>query len=81
GLPFVFAAWVANKSLPAAFEKKFSDALEWGILHIADFIPQLPIDAYNLHQYFTQNISYPLTDAKKAGLQLFFEKLTEHTIF
>jgi len=80
GLPFVFAAWVANKALPAAFETQFSNAMEWGMQHIDDFISQLPAGTYNLQEYFTQNISYPLTDAKKAGLNLFLEKLTQHTI-
>ena len=80
GLPFVFAAWVANKELPSAFETQFSNAIEWGMHHIADFICQLPASTYNLQAYFTQNISYPLTDAKKAGLNLFLEKLKQHTI-
>ena len=80
GLPFVFAAWVANKELPATFETSFSQALEWGILHLDYLIHQLPAGFYNLNQYFTQNISYPLTDTKKAGLKLFLEKLTQHSI-
>lgn len=80
GLPFVFAAWVANKELPPAFETQFSKALEWGVLHIADFIRLLPAGEHQLHQYFTQNISYPITEAKKKGLELFLQKLTQHTI-
>lgn len=80
GLPFVFAAWVANKELPEIFEAQFSQALEWGVLHMSDLIEQLPGTDYDLHQYFEQNISYPLTDGKKAGLQLFLQKLKEHRV-
>lgn len=77
GLPFVYAAWVANKPLPPAFLDRFNAALKLGI----DSIPQLlyilptPTKGFDLKTYFTENISYDLDVAKKAGLTRFFEEM------
>lgn len=75
GLPFVFAAWVANKPLPESFEKAFNDANAAGLDHIEQVIAENPYAAYDLQTYYTKNIAYRLTEQKKKGLQLFLEKL------
>ena len=80
GLPFVFAAWVANKELPPAFLTAFNEALKWGVEHIDQLIAQLSPVGYNIATYFHTNIRYELTDASKAGMDLFLQKLTAHTI-
>jgi chorismate dehydratase len=79
-LPFVFAAWVANKELPAIFLTEFTAALKWGIEHMDQLIAQLPPVGYDMATYFHTNIRYELTDASKAGMDLFLQKLTAHTI-
>ncbi|HEY0039257.1 MAG TPA: menaquinone biosynthesis protein, partial [Flavisolibacter sp.] len=38
GLPFVFAAWISNKKLPASFEEQFNEANAMGLRHIADVV-------------------------------------------
>jgi len=77
GLPFVFAAWVSNRSLDPGFIDEFNAALLAGI----ESIPQLiylippPHPAFDLNTYFTDHISYPLDEAKSKGLELFLRYL------
>jgi len=75
-LPFVFAAWVANKKLDEDFEDAFNRANGYGISHIDEVILENPYDGYDLKKYYTQNISYELTAEKKKGLALFLGLLT-----
>lgn len=76
GLPFVFAAWVANKPLNEDFIDAFSRANAYGIKHIDDVIAENLYDKYNLKKYYTENISYQLTKEKREGLKLFLSKLS-----
>jgi chorismate dehydratase len=79
GLPFVFAAWVSNKSLDSDFIKAFNQALKTGV----DRIPQVAQLFQSSHQkfdvlkYFQTYISYNFDDAKKKALALFLEKLKD----
>ena len=77
GLPFVFAAWVANKPIPSEFIEAFDAANGYGLLHLEEVIALIPAheQVYNLHKYYTQNISYELTPEKRAGLAQFLEAL------
>ena len=80
GLPFVFAAWVANKELPATFLTEFNEALKWGINNMDKLIAQLPPVGYDIATYFHTNIRYELTNASKEGLKMFLQKLAAHII-
>ena len=77
GLPFVFAAWVANKPIPAEFMEAFDAANGYGLDHLEDVIALIPASeqVYDLHKYYTLNISYVLTPEKRAGLEQFLEAL------
>ena len=77
GLPFVFAAWVANKPIPLEFMEAFDAANGYGLSHLEDVIALIPAieQVYELHKYYTENISYELTPEKKAGLGKFLEAL------
>ncbi|OSZ78808.1 hypothetical protein CAP35_11325 [Chitinophagaceae bacterium IBVUCB1] len=77
GLPFVFAAWVANKELPADFMAAFNAANATGLQHIDEIVAQTPFPYYNLHTYYTQNIHYLLDAEKKKGMELFLEMIAE----
>lgn len=77
GLPFVFAAWIANKQLPVAFCNEFNKANGIGLQHLDEVIKENPFAAYSLETYYTKNISYQLTDDKRKGLRLFLELLGE----
>lgn len=81
GLPFVFACWVANKSLPISFQHKFSLALKMGLKNLDVALKekgasyQTTIDK---HHYLSQVISYDLDDRKKEGMELFLRLLSKN---
>lgn len=75
GLPFVFAAWIANKQLPDDFVHLFNEANAVGLGRLKEVIAENPYDVYNLHTYYTKNISYRLTEEKRKGMQRFLELL------
>ena len=75
GLPFVFAAWVANKPLGEDFEDAFNRANGYGVSHIDEVIAGMDYPVYDLITYYTKNINYRLTEEKREGLKLFLEKL------
>lgn len=70
-LPFVFAAWISNKPLPVEFIQEFSNANSIGIHNIPAVVAETPYSPYDLSTYYLQNISYPLTPAKRQGMQKF----------
>jgi chorismate dehydratase len=71
GLDFVFAAWVANKELPADFTARFNTANAEGLLHLDEVIAQNPFPYYDLRTYYTENIRFYLDEEKKKGLARF----------
>lgn len=76
GLPFVFAAWVANKQLPSDFIAEFNEANLSGLAHIEEVIEeQGDYSSYNLNTYYNQNINYHLTEESRNGLELFLKKI------
>ncbi|MFW2475516.1 MAG: menaquinone biosynthetic enzyme MqnA/MqnD family protein [Sediminibacterium sp.] len=77
GLPFVFAAWVANKPIDPDFEDAFNLANAYGINHIDEVVETLDFADYDLKEYYTKNISYTLDEEKRKGLELFLQKLTQ----
>lgn len=76
GLPFVYAAWVSNKKLPAGFLADFNKANALGLVSIDIIVEQQQNKLYDLNLYFTQNISYRFDGHKKEGMQLFLNKIT-----
>lgn len=73
GLPFVFAAWIANKELPADFLAAFNAANAEGLKHIDTVVAETPFPYYDLKYYYTSDIHYLLDDEKKKGLHKFLE--------
>ncbi len=57
------------------FIDAFSRANGYGIKHIDEVIAENTYGKYDLKKYYTENISYQLTEAKKQGLELFLSKL------
>src|SRR4051812_32151352 len=55
GLPFVFAAWVANKQLPADFIHAFNEANKTGLQNIDAVVKENVSPFYDLKTYFTKN--------------------------
>ena len=79
GLPFVFAAWVANRELDADFINRFNVALKIGLDHIPQLVYLLPTQSkefdFDLTEYFTHHISYNFDAAKKIALQRFLTEI------
>ena len=78
GLPFVFAAWVANTKLTKDFIVSFNKALEKGLSNI-DKALALEGDSYpncvNPEDYLNNKISYSLDAEKQKGMELFLRKI------
>ena len=79
GLPFVFAAWVSNKEIASSFISDFNRANAFGLDHLPEVIRGIPASSINLFSYFTHNISYPLDESKKAGLNLFLKYISSNS--
>jgi len=77
GLPFVFAAWVANKALPADFLDRFEVANKEGLDHIDEIVAAHPFPEYDLQTYYRENIHYFLDKEKRKGLDLFLKCITQ----
>jgi chorismate dehydratase len=58
------------------FEDAFNRANAYGIKHIDEVVAELGTQQFDLKKYYTENISYKLTDKKRKGLALFLEKLS-----
>ncbi|MEC5144671.1 menaquinone biosynthesis protein [Chitinophaga sp. 212800010-3] len=80
-LPFVMAAWISNKKLPDEFTRQFNDATGLGVRNIPAVVAENPYSVYDLTTYYVHNISYPLTPAKRQGMQKFLGYLmAEQTV-
>ena len=74
GLPFAFAAWVANKPLPESFIQLFNEALAYGLAHREEIVRQLPsrLD-FDYHQYLMEHIDYQYDERKKQAVALYLK--------
>ena len=77
GLPFVFAAWISNKKLDDNFIKNFNEANASGLNEIDEVVKENPFEAFDLHHYYSECISFEMDEKKKKGLELFLQKLTK----
>jgi len=74
GLPFVFAAWIANKTIPQTFIAEFNEALKYGLAHRADVIKELPARPdFDVEDYLMHKLNFDLTEDKTKALNLFLE--------
>ena len=74
GLPFVFAAWIANKPIPAEFMAEFNQALKYGLDHRGELLKELPpVRDFDLDDYLLHKLDFDLTDEKKKALYLFLD--------
>ena len=76
GLPFVFACWIANKPIDKGFLIRFNKVLNNLFDYMNDIVAHFQNQAPNgvdLQDYWTNNISYPLTQDKQKGINLFLQ--------
>ncbi|MDB4901716.1 MAG: mqnA [Mucilaginibacter sp.] len=78
GLPFVFAAWIANKPVQQDFIDEFNQALKYGLDHRAELLKELPARKdFDFEDYLMHKLDFELTEGKKKALYLFLEYLKE----
>jgi chorismate dehydratase len=78
GLPFCFAAWIANKPIPQEFIGEFNQALKFGLDHRAEVLKELtPREDFDLKDYLMHKLDFELTEDKKKALYLFLEYIKE----
>ncbi|MNK03390.1 Chorismate dehydratase [compost metagenome] len=78
GLPFMYAAWVANKPIPEAFLKEFDIALAKGIANIPTVITQLPaIDGIDISDYLLHKLNFELTEEKLQAKDIFLKLISQ----
>lgn len=74
GLPFVFAAWIANKPIPQQFIERFNAALKIGLNNRAELIKTLPTNLdFDLEDYLMHKLDFNLTADKRKALYLFLD--------
>lgn len=71
GLPFVFAAWISTKALPAEFIDAFNRANAMGLQHIDEIVAGIPSDLYDMRKYYTLHLSYTLDQRKRESMEKF----------
>ncbi len=78
GLPFLYAAWVANKPIPKDFLIAFDEALKAGVSSIPAVIKTLPaIDGIDIDNYLQHKLNFYLTEEKLEAKDLFLKLITE----
>jgi chorismate dehydratase len=74
GLPFMFAAWIANKPIPQEFMNEFNEALKYGLDHRAELFEELPMrDDFDIKDYLMHKIDFDMTEDKKKALYMFLD--------
>jgi chorismate dehydratase len=78
GLPFVYAAWVANKTIPEDFIAGFNQALKSGLDSRGVLLKELPQHPdFDLEDYLLNKLDFELTDKKREALNLFLFYITK----
>lgn len=81
GLPFVFAVWVARKSVPEETLAALEDALTLGVERIYEAILDSPYaDCEYAYDYLTRNIDYIFDGQKRRALERFWDSGLKTTL-
>lgn len=74
GLPFMFAAWIANKPIAAEFVAEFNAALQYGLNHRHELFAHLPqFNNFDIEDYLLKKIDFDITEGKLKAMQLFLQ--------
>ncbi len=75
GMPFIFAAWISNKSLPPDFIQRFSAANEAGFDNMESVVKDHLLASFDLKEYYSKNIRFKPAFDKLEVIQLFLNKI------
>jgi chorismate dehydratase len=77
GLPFLYAAWIANKAIPDAFVAQFNEALKFGLAHRKEVMEELPdISGFDMEDYLMHKLDFDLTPQKREAMDLFLSYIS-----
>jgi chorismate dehydratase len=71
GLPFVFAAWVANITLSENYISAFNEVLAFGLAHKSEVIAANLMDNFDVSDYLNHKINYQLDADKRKAIELY----------
>ncbi len=78
GLPFMYAAWVANKEIDQSFRNEFNEALKFCLAHRNEVLKELPkTDQFDLEDYLFHKLQFDVTNDRKDALNLFLEYIKQ----
>ncbi len=78
GLPFMYAAWVANKEISQEFKAEFNAALRFGLEHRKEVLQELPeVQNFDLEDYLYHRLQFDVTDDRRKALKLFLGYIEE----
>lgn len=78
GLPFVYAAWVANKTIPEAFIREFNEALAYGLSQRKELLKELPASPdFDLEDYLLHRLDFEFSPQKREALTLFLSYIEQ----
>ena len=71
-LPFMYAAWVANKEIDEEFKAEFNRALQFGLDNRATLLAELPQNlSFDLSDYLMNKLQFDVTEDRMKALNLF----------
>ena len=79
GLPFVFAAWISNRKLPAEFCRKFDLATGTGLTQIDKVLAGISYEHFSLEDYYSNFIKFRLDKNGLEAVSLFLNKLKNYS--
>ena len=72
GLPFIYAAWVANKKINDEFKVEFNNALRFGLDNRDKVLEDLPKNSvFDFSDYLMNRLQFELTPDRVKALDLF----------
>lgn len=72
GLPFMYAAWVANKKIDEDFKKELNSALQFGLDNRDKVLKELPQNVnFNIQEYLMESLQFEVTPDRLKALNLF----------
>ncbi|PST83223.1 radical SAM protein [Pedobacter yulinensis] len=78
GLPFLYAAWIANRDIDASFKAAFNAALKYGLDHRKEVITALPdYPGFDKHDYLMHKLDFNLTNGKREAMGRFLEYIRQ----
>jgi len=78
GLPFMYAAWVANKEISKEFKDEFNAALKFGLAHRDEVLLDLPkAENFDLADYLHHKLQFEVTADREKALKMFLGYIEE----